>query len=472
VPAEQGAGPASAAGAAVRTRWRVDTGEEARLTPDGPSAAIVESQGALPLRPRSEALGVHHRPEFPGSCVLLGGQRFEVVEEQPLETGFRYLLEPWPPEAVIRTTLSYGPTLVRAAQAERQRAVERERAQRWSLAVAPLVGLLPEERQILACDRLGLDPYVTTFAGAALEVAAGLGVALSIGAGPATLLLAEVLGAAFVIPALLRLAGLLIAGEISGNWLLGALGDAFGVGSVARADATVLPLTRSAFWSRLTQPDRVERQADASLVFRGLLPHLTWGTELTHRVAGVPPRLRVGNDYWNVAPLETALERGRLVYAYHLWPARDENMLSDLPDPPPPDPRHYANEVLADVARQWDDLLRAFPWLPPLLPRAVQERAYRGRGGAAVARRWTLRSAAFFALVGSWMLLGRDPFSLVTAILLFVDAGQRVWRTLRGDYAPSILGSLLADYLRPERLAYQAHLEAERKTLRERARRG
>ena len=460
------------AAAQSRTRWRVDDGEQARLTPEGPFAAVIESLGALPLRARSEAMGVHHRPEFPGSCVLVDGVRFEVVAEQPLDIGARYLLDPWPDDAVIRGTVPYGPALVRAAQAERRRAFERERAARWSLAVAPLVGLLPEERQLLACDRLGLDPYVTTFGGASLEVAVAVGLAVSVDLGAATLYFAELLGLVLVFPALVRLLGLLLAKETSGNWLLGAMigaGEALGIAGAARADATVLPLTRSAFWARLARPDKIERQRDGSLVCTGLLPHLSWGSSLAHRVAGVPPTIRVGNDYWSVSALAPATQNGRLVYAYLLWPQRDEGMLKDLPDPPPPDPRHYASEVLEGVAREWDDVLGAVPWLPTLLPRAVQERAYRGRGGAAAAQRWTVLTALGFALAGVWMLLGRDPFSVLTGLLLVGDAAWRVWRTLVGDYAPSLVGGLIADHLRPERAAYQAHLEAERATLRRRA---
>jgi len=450
----------------------VDEGEQARLTPEGPSAAVIESLGALPLRPRSQAMGVHHRPEFPGSCVLLGGLRFEVVEEQPLDTGYRYRLEPWPEDAVIRGSVAYGPSLVRAAQAERLRAVERERAARWSPAVAPFVGLLPEERQLVTCDRLGLDPYVTTFAGASLEMAAAAVVVFSVDFGPATLFAAQVLGGALLVPALVRLAGLLIAREISGNWLLGALveaADAIGIAGAQRADATVLPLTRSAFWSRLSRPDRLARQPDGSYIFTGLLPHLSWGAGSRHGIAGVPPSVRVGNDYWAVAPLPTSVERGRLVHTYHLWPLRDENMRTDLPDPPAPDPRHYADEVLEQVARQWDDLIGAFPWLPTVLPRSVQERAYRGRGGPAAAQRWTVLSALFFSLAGVWMLLGRDPLSVSTGLLLLGDSAHRVWRTLNGDYAPSFVGPLIADYLTPERDAYHAHLEAERRALSQRA---
>lgn len=449
-----------------RDRWRVDDGEKARLTPEGPTAAVVFSLGSLPLRSRSEAIGVHHRPEFPGTCVLLGGARFEVVEEQALDTGFRYLLEPWSAENVLRDGVEYGPKLVRAAQRERQRALERERASRWSSVIAPFVGLLPEERQILACDRLGLEPLLTTVAGAGLEI--GLAILLatllpSRGGPPMGPLMA--IGALFVAPALYRSLGALVFREVAGNPLLGAalaLRDSFG-SSTQRADATVLPLTREAFWTRLARPDRQERQADGSLIVRSLLPHLSWAS----RNLGTAPAVRVGSDYWRVAALPPVIEHGRLAYAYQLWPLREPEMRADLEDPVPPDLRQYQAEVLDQVAREWDDVFASAPWLPCLLPSAVQERAYRGRGGAEASQIWTAFTGVAALAFALWFLLGKGPFNVLTGLICGIDGGHRLWRTLNGRHAPSLVGPVVSDYLRPERVAYHAHLEAERATLRE-----
>jgi hypothetical protein len=451
----------------------VDEGEEARLTPDGPTAAVIDSRGALPFRVRSEAVGVHNRPEFPGSCVVVGGLRFEVVAEQGLENGFRYLLDPWPADAVIRGMLSYGPPLVRAAQRERQDAFDRERAARWSFLVAPFVGLLPEQRQLLACDRLSLDPQLTTFAGVLLELATAMAAAVSVKAGAASMLIGEGFGIFIVTPALLRLLGLVLMKETAGAWWLNAVFEAaasLASSSTARADATVLPLTRDAFWSRLARPDRQQRGEDGSVVVSGLLPHLSWSPTAATRMGGVLPSLRVGSDYWSVAALPASIDNGRLQYAYHLWPRRDENMLAGLPDPAPPDVRQYQNEVLEDVARQWDEIFGAAPWLPSLLPRGAQERAYRGRGGAPAAQRWAVLTALALSVVGAWMLFGRDPFSVLTGLVLLAESSYRVWRTLSGDYAPSLLGLGLSDYLVPERKTYQEHLQAERSTLLEKSR--
>lgn len=443
-------------------RWRVDEGEEARLTPAGPRAAVIESLGSLPLRLRSEALGVHHRPEFPGTCVSLGGARYEVVEEQPLETGFRYLLEPWAGEAIFRDVVEYGPKLVRAAQRERERALERERASRWSSILYPLVGLLPEERQVLACDRLGLDPSLSTYGGVGLELGIAIMLALSLPAG-SPMGPAYVIAGLIVAPALYRLLGAVLFREVSGSPLLRAgfaLWDSLGR-SGRRADATVLPLTREAFWARLARPDRHDRQTDGSVIVRSLMPHLSWG-----RALGTAPVLRVGGDHWRVATLPTVLEQGRLAYAYQLWPLREPEMLSDLPDPVPPDPRHYQAEVLEQVAKEWDDVFGVAPWLPALLPRAAQERAYRGRGGPSASQRWSVLTALTALGLALWFLLGKGTVNLLTGVVCGFDGAQRLLRTLDGKYAPSLLGLAVSDYLRPERVAYHAHLEAERISLR------
>jgi hypothetical protein len=191
------------------------------------------------------------------------------------------------------------------------------------------------------------------------------------------------------------------------------------------------------------------------LVVRSLLPHLSWG----HTA------LRVAGDHWRVAALPPAIEQGRLVYTYQLWPYREPEMRTDLEDPTPPDPRHYQAEVLEDVAKDWDDVFSAAPWLVPLLPRAVQDRAYRGRGGPAAAQRWTVLGALATLALALWFLLGKGALVQATALICAFDGAQRLRLSLRGEYAPSLVGPALSDYMRPERIAYQAHLAAERAAL-------
>jgi hypothetical protein len=455
--------------ASGRQRFTIDDGEEARVTPEGPTAAAIESLGSLPLRPRSEALGVHHRPEFPGTCVVLGEARYEVVEEQALERGFRYLLEPWQGGQVQRDAVVYGPRLVRAAQAERRRALERERASRYSSVLYPFVGLLPEERQLLACDRFGLDAQISTLAGVGLEIGAALMLALSLPGKGAPMGPLYAIAGLVVAPALYRLLGALLFNDVAGSPLLTALlaaRDSLGA-SPSRSDPTVLPLTREAFWSRLQRPDRHEPQPDGSLIVKSLLPHLTWGySALNRALAGVAPTLRVGGEHWRVMALAPAVEQGRLLHAYQLWAMREPEALADLPDPVPPDPRHYQNEIQEQVSRDWDDVFRAAPWLPSLLPRAAQERAYRGRGGVPTSLRSTVLTASLTLVVALWFLFGRGPLNVLTGLLCAGEGAWRLWRATDGKFAPSLIGLAISDYLRPERVAYQAHLEAERLALR------
>lgn len=452
----EAAGPRSRAGTAParRTRWSIEAGEQARLTPEGPAAAVIESLGALPLRARVEAGGVHHRPAFPGTCVVLDGRRYEVVAEEPRDLGMSYRLQPWRRENVLRDVVEYGPRLVRAAQRERERAEERARAARHATWLLPVLGLLPETEQRVRCDRLGLDPVMATLGGALLEVAlAALGLSLVPGVGAVFLLV--------FLAAIPRAVGALALGEVAGGALSGLYSAFRGLSaaSAERADPQVLPLTREAFWQRLEQPDRQRPQPDGSLLVEGVLPHLGWGAG----VAGTPPAIRADGDYWRVFPLEPRVERGRLTHAWSLRPM-DEGLQAGYA-PRAPGPRHYQDEVLEGIEREWSDLFSVAPFLPGLLPRAAQERAYRRRGGPAGARRFSAATAVATAGLGVWFVTGAGAFNLASGLVLFLDAAQRLLRVAAGDYAPSLFGGLVSDYLRPEREAYQAHLAAERAAL-------
>jgi len=151
-------------------RWRAGEREEARLTPGAAAAAEVWSQGFLPLRMRSEG-AFRMRPAFPGTAVVLGGGTYEVLTETELpEDGLVvYRMRPWPEGEVIRDRVVYGPAFVRAAAAERARARVRARARPWRLLLYPLVGLLPEEMQERACDRLGLYAVTATLVSGLVE---------------------------------------------------------------------------------------------------------------------------------------------------------------------------------------------------------------------------------------------------------------------------------------------------------------
>ena len=204
-----------------------------------------------------------------------------------------------------------------------------------------------------------------------------------------------------------------------------------------RRDRSFVPLTRSAFWERLGRPDTVEASPDGTLVFRGLLPHLTWGGSR---------RLSVGRDHWSVVPEPPALDRGRLVYSYRLEP------LGDAPapgEPPPcaPPATAYSEEVVQDARREWDGLNEGFAWLTCMLPADVQgaglrapRRAGRGKAGddghgGRVRRPGPLPTEL---PAGGPAADPLAPFVGGLAVGLLLDAVLRVRATRQGRYAPSL----------------------------------
>jgi hypothetical protein len=228
-----------------------------------------------------------------------------------------------------------------------------------------------------------------------------------------------------------------------------------------RWDHTLVPLTRADFWPRLGRPDTVTAGERGSLVYRGLLPHISWSR------AG---RLDSGGSFWGVEPLPVERRGGRLVYAYRLLPLSAEPEARPLPPPA----TAYGEEVLDAVRREWDDFNRAFSWLTCLLGAEVQARAFDKHGGPAAARRPTLVTAIAAAGLCLYLLSflpgpPGDPFAPfigVLALALLVDSARRVSATRTGRYAPSLFRFLLpSDVLRPERLAFHAHRDAERRAL-------
>jgi hypothetical protein len=108
------------------------------------------------------------------------------------------------------------------------------------------------------------------------------------------------------------------------------------------------------------------------------------------------------------------------------------------------------------------------------LPEELQARAFDHRGGPAAARRavrWTSGAGALAALYVLSFLPGPpgDPLGPalgVLAALLLVDGALRLRASRRGLHAPSLLRFLIpTDLLRPERVAYHAHRDAERRIL-------
>jgi hypothetical protein len=455
------------------TRWRVGDGEEARLTPGAAADAEVLSRGVLPLRVRSEG-SYRLRPAFPGTAVALGERDYEVLTETALpEEGLVvYRLRAWPEGEVVRDRVVYGRELVGAAERERERARVRERARPWRVLLHPLVGLLPEDEQVRACDRLGLDAVTATLVSGLVESAGVIGLLLllvrSLEGGGAILAVVSLPGLILlVLPGLGRAFGAAFLRETGGSAPVVLGFDALrALGAWRRGrDAGFAPLTRTGFWERLRRPDTVSTDGDGTRLFRGVLPHLTWGRGR---------RISTGRDVWQVEAEAPRLEGESLVYGYTLHLLRGPSVEGEPPPVPPP-ANAYAEEVLAGVRREWDDWNASFAWYTSLLGAAVQARAFDHRGGPRAARRATLATAASTFVLGLYLasfLPGGppgDPLAPLVALVaaaLVADAIARVRAARRGRYAPSLLRFVLPSHpLRPERIAYHAHRDAERRVL-------
>jgi hypothetical protein len=426
----------------------------------------VWSRGFLPLRVRSEG-SYRLRPAFPGTAVVLGDDTYEVLSETELpEDGLVvYRLRAWPEGEAIRDRVVYGPAFVRAAEADRERARVRNRARPWRSLLYVVVGLLPEAEQERLCDRLGLYAVTATLVSGLVE-SLGVLALLSLFAragdvGRTILVLTALPGLVLlVLPGLGRAFGAVFLRETGGSAPVTLAFDTLrALGALReRPDRSFVPLTRSAFWERLGRADEVEPLPDGTFVVRGWLPHLSWGGGR---------RLAVGRDFWSVAPEPPALSQGRLVYSYHVEPLGEPGIGA-----PPNDA--YAEEVLTQVRREWDALNEGFAWLTCMLPADVQARAFDHRGGPLAARRPTMATAVAAGVLGAYLLSFLPgppgdplaPFLGVLAIGLLADAALRVRATLQSRYAPSLFRALLpSDSLRPERLAWHAHRDAEREAL-------
>lgn len=464
--------------AQTASRFRVCEGEEARLTPGTAADAEVWSRGFLPLRPRTEG-SYRLRAAFPGTAVVLGRSTYEVMSETELQDHglFVYRLRAWPEGEVVRDRVVYGGAFVRGVQAEREHHLRRERARPYRLLLYPLVGFLPEEEQVRLSERFGLYAVTATLVSGLLEAFLVLLVPVLLSSrGPAQGV-AAVSSAGFFgllsLPALGRAFSAFFLRETGGSApvvLAYELLRLLGV-RMAPHDRTVVPLTRAAFWERLSRPDSVTRQPDgssSSFVYLSLLPHLSWdGTRALH----------AGSDYWKVTPERPELVRGRLAHVYCLTPMGDAPDPGE-PAPVPPAPTAYADEVMEGVRREWDELNHGFAWLTSLLPEELQARAFDHRGGPAAARRatlWTTGAAAVLALYLLSFLPGSSgdplaPMLALVAVLLLLDCVRRGLACRAGRYAPSLLQLLVpSDILRPERVAYHAHRDAERRILDESA---
>lgn len=435
---------------------RVADDEYVQAVPGEPGAAVIVSAGYLPVRVPIVAGGVHHRPPFPGTTVDVAGVRYEVVDEENRDGLVLYALKPWPPDQIIRELVTYDRAFVAALHEERRRLARRERGRRLYWPLYPLLGALPEPEQIRWCDRWGLDPRTATVVSAAAEALVILFAWKSLRPAPAILLMGA--SALLVSSALMRITGALITAEVAGSPLVAAalrVVAPFRRG-LPEPDVTLLPMTRPAFWARLALPDRQKREADGAVMVRSVLPHLTW--QVGQRVAGE------AEHWWRVTAAHTVLEHGRLVYVYRLV-VEGITEGATVGDARPPRTTAYQDAVLGGVRREWDDVRTAFGWLISLLPADVQERAVGHVGGPRALRMATAASAVFFLGAAAWMAAAPTLLNLATAAVLATDAVRRLGRLAQGRYAPSLFARWVPRYMRPERLAYQAHRQAERHAL-------
>lgn len=205
----------------------VGDGEEARLTPEGPEAAEITSRGRLPLRVRSSEVP-RLRPAFPGTAVLLGEDCYEVVDEREEATRVVYRLRRWPAGEAVRDRVVYGPALVAAVRAEREREETRARARPWRAVLYPLVGSLPTAVQERVCERLGIYAVTATLVSGIAETIAffvAVGAVARVvdrGAHLALLVLSPLLGVAAVL-GLSRAYGALASRKVAGQWLVSLL---------------------------------------------------------------------------------------------------------------------------------------------------------------------------------------------------------------------------------------------------------
>jgi hypothetical protein len=296
-------------------------------------------------------------------------------------------------------------------------------------------------------------------ASGSLEVLAA--VALGRAVGPKFFLLPMLFGLVF--PGAGRVLFAAIFKEIAGWWVL-VLAERWGMGRGGRPrrlDTSVLPITRDAFWARLAQADRQQTEEDGTLLVTSTLAHLTW--------SGGRRLQSPSGDWWLAGNLPPRVEAGRLVYRYSLTPLLDPEAGGER-GPEAPSARAYQDEVAEQIAREWDDLLIAGAWFVSLLPAPVQQRAFAPRGGAALVAGKAKLTAGLEIAFGVYMIVsgllwvGLSPMDLVS-LGFVIEGGLRLGQASRREYAPSVLGLAFADLLRPERVAYHLHRDAERETL-------
>jgi hypothetical protein len=403
---------------------------------------------------------------------VLGALTFEVLSETELpEDGLVvYRMRPWPAGEVVRDRVVYGEALVRSAQAERELALGRARARPFRFLLYPIVGLLPEEDQVRLSERLGLYAVTATLVSGLLEAFLILLVPVLLARRDPAFAILAVTGAAgfalLALPALGRAFAAYFLRETGGSAPGGAVCSRrcghWGCASFTPTARSCRSL-RAAFWERLARPDVVTQDGDGSLVYRGLLPHLGW--DGTHRSSAAATTGRSsgagGLRPWPAAP--------------HV-PARADGERGGCGKPRAggPPPWRTQTRCSRQVRSEWGPVERGLPLddvsLPGVAPAARVRPSGRSAGRPARDLRDLRRRGPGGSL--SAQLPSRSPRRSdrpvlgVAAVVLLADAAWRVRSALAGRYAPSLLRWVLPSHLlRPERIAYQAHRDAERRLL-------
>ena len=119
--------------------------------------------------------GTRTRPEHPGTAVRWGGILLEVIAETPdASGGVVYRLAPWADRHAIRVLEDYDEASEAARAAERARRAAAVQKRRLSLLLAPLLGHLPAETQVLMESEFGAPARAMTIASALPLLALGL----------------------------------------------------------------------------------------------------------------------------------------------------------------------------------------------------------------------------------------------------------------------------------------------------------
>jgi hypothetical protein len=145
---------------------RRDLGHGVRVLPGESDGIVVVSEGAdLGWRPRSG--------DRPGSAVTWEGSVFEVVTTEVMRRGFRWTLEPWSGEDVMRVVLPLDPNTVGAAAEAAGREARAAQLRPLAWLLLPILGLAIGPWQRKWRDDWGFPATAATWVSAILEAIAG-----------------------------------------------------------------------------------------------------------------------------------------------------------------------------------------------------------------------------------------------------------------------------------------------------------